>query len=221
LKVSPSLMCMNLTKFSEDISYLNQVVDGYHVDIMDGHYVNNMTLSPWFIEQLQRITSVPIDAHLMVTNPEEYVEALLDLNVDSISIHAEHLNGQAFRINDQIKKQNKKFGVVLNPESSFETIKDFIQHVNLVTIMTVDPGFAGQPFIEASLKKIRFLADYKKENDLNYEIQIDGSCNKQTYRSLQEAGADILVLGSSGLFGLSDDIEDAFGKMKKEIGVSG
>lgn len=217
VKISPSLMCMDLTKFYEQISYLNQVVNGYHVDIMDGHYVKNMTLSPWFIEQLKKVTSVPIDAHLMVTNPEEYVETLLDLDVESVSIHAEHLNGQAFRISEMIKNHGKKFGVVLNPETSIEIIKDFIEHIDIITVMTVDPGFAGQTFIEESLEKIRFLSKYKKEHYLSFEIQIDGSCNKNTYQKLSNVGAEILILGSSGLFGLDENIGYAVQKMQKEL----
>ncbi|GAA5421184.1 hypothetical protein TEHN0098T_2288 [Tetragenococcus halophilus subsp. halophilus] len=218
MKVLPSLMCMNLNRFSEQIKYLNNVVDGYHIDIMDGHYVRNMTLSPWFIEQLQEVSEAPIDAHLMVTNPSEYVDELLDLDVESISIHAELLNGQAFRINQKIKKQGKRLGVVLNPESSIETIKDYIHHIDVITVMTVDPGFAGQPFIEESLTKIHLLNEYKIKNNLLYEIQVDGSCNKNTYRSLAEAGADSFIVGTSGLFGLDEDISKAFEKMKIQMG---
>ncbi|WP_327795965.1 D-allulose 6-phosphate 3-epimerase [Tetragenococcus koreensis] len=217
LKILPSLMCMNLSKFNEQIEYLNNVVDGYHIDIMDGHYVRNMTLSPWFIEQLREVSEVPIDAHLMVTNPSEYVDDLLNLEVDIISFHAELLNGQAFRINQKIKKQGKNFGVVLNPESSIETIKDFIHHIDVITVMTVDPGFAGQKFIEESLTKVRFLNEYKINNNLSYEIQIDGSCNKNTYRCLAEAGADNFIVGTSGLFGLNEDINMAFEEMKSQM----
>ncbi|MCF1585160.1 ribulose-phosphate 3-epimerase [Tetragenococcus koreensis] len=217
MKILPSLMCMNLSKFNEQIEYLNNVVDGYHIDIMDGHYVRNMTLSPWFIEQLREVSEVPIDAHLMVTNPSEYVDDLLNLEVDIISFHAELLNGQAFRINQKIKKQGKNFGVVLNPESSIETIKDFIHHIDVITVMTVDPGFAGQKFIEESLTKVRFLNEYKINNNLSYEIQIDGSCNKNTYRCLAEAGADNFIVGTSGLFGLNEDINMAFEEMKSQM----
>lgn len=217
MKILPSLMCMNLSKFNEQIEYLNNVVDGYHIDIMDGHYVRNMTLSPWFIEQLREVSKIPIDAHLMVTNPSEYVDNLLDLDVESISIHAELLNGQAFRINQKIKKSGKKFGVVLNPESSIETIRDFVHHIDIITVMTVDPGFAGQEFIEESLAKIHFLNEYRMNNNLSYEIQIDGSCNKNTYRRLTEAGADNFIVGSSGLFNLNEDINMAFEEMKMQM----
>lgn len=217
VKISPSLMCMDISKFSEQISYLNHVVDAYHIDIMDGHYVNNMTLSPWFIEQLKAHTTLPLDAHLMVTNPIDYVEKLLDLGVEIISIHAEHLNGQAFRVNQKIHAQGKKMGVVLNPETPLACTLDYLHLIDIVTVMTVDPGFAGQPFIPESLEKVRQLAAYRKKQGLYFEIQIDGSCNEKTYKQMLEAGADILIVGTSGLFHLAGTIELSFQKMQQQL----
>ena len=217
IKIAPSLMCMDIGKFNEQISCLNQNVDYYHIDIMDGHYVKNMTLSPWFIEQLNAHTTIPLDAHLMVTNPVEYVEPLLDLGVEVISIHAEYLNGHAFRLSQQIKSQGRKMGVVLNPETSVDLISDYIHLIDIVTVMTVDPGFAGQTFIEESMNKIRQLKDYREKNELSFAIQVDGSCNGKTYHRLIEAGADILIVGTSGLFNLDPKIETAVEIMKEEI----
>lgn len=217
VQLSPSLMCMDLGKFSEQITYLNTVMDYYHIDIMDGHYVNNMTLSPWFIEQLQAHTELPLDAHLMVTNPVDYVEPLLNLGVEVISIHAEHLNGHAFRVSQSIKAQGKKMGVVLNPETPMELILDYLHLIDIVTVMTVDPGFAGQKFIVESLNKVRWLKNYRKENNLSFLIQIDGSCNEKTYSMMLEAGADILIIGSSGLFSLDDDIKKAVVQLNEHL----
>ncbi|MEO1772359.1 D-allulose 6-phosphate 3-epimerase [Candidatus Enterococcus ferrettii] len=217
VQLSPSLMCMDLGKFSEQITYLNTVMDYYHIDIMDGHYVNNMTLSPWFIQQLQAHTDVPLDAHLMVTNPVEYVEPLLDLGVEVISIHAEHLNGHAFRVSQAIKSQGKKMGVVLNPESPMELILDYLHLIDIVTVMTVDPGFAGQKFIVESLNKVRWLKNYREENNQSFLIQIDGSCNEKTYQTMLDAGADILIIGSSGLFSLDSDIKKAVAMLNDHL----
>ncbi|GCF93823.1 allulose-6-phosphate 3-epimerase [Enterococcus florum] len=217
VKLSPSLMCMDLGKFNEQIAYLNTVMDYYHIDIMDGHYVNNMTLSPWFIEQLQAHTDVPLDAHLMVTNPVEYVEPLLDLGVEVISIHAEHLNGHAFRVSQTIKAQGKKMGVVINPETPMELILDYLHLIDIVTVMTVDPGFAGQKFIVESLNKVRWLKDYRETNELGFLIQIDGSCNEKTYSRMLEAGADILIIGSSGLFSLDEDIAKSVALLNEHL----
>lgn len=217
IEIAPSLMCMDLTKFKEQIKSLDKITSFYHVDIMDGHYVNNMTLSPWFIEQLNKQTNVPIEAHLMVTNPENYVDVLLNLNVDLISFHAEHLIGKAFRLHDMIKDKGSNFGVVLNPETPLVSIMDYIDKVDVVTVMTVDPGFAGQNFIRESLNKVKQLAEYKVKNKSNFTIQIDGSCNEKTYKLLTDAGAERLVLGSSGLFDLSDEIDDAINIMENQL----
>lgn len=220
VKISPSLMCMDISKFEEQINCLNQTVDYYHIDIMDGHYVSNMTLSPWFIEQLKDHTEIPLDAHLMVTNPIEYVDQLLDLGVEVISIHAEFLNGHAFRLSQTIKQHGKKMGVVLNPETPLNLITDYLHLIDIVTVMTVDPGFAGQSFISESLDKVRKLKDYRKENKLIFEIQIDGSCNKNTYHKMIAAGADILILGSSGLFKVDDSIEKAMAVMQMHVAAA-
>ncbi|EPH65507.1 D-allulose-6-phosphate 3-epimerase [Enterococcus casseliflavus 14-MB-W-14] len=211
---------MDISKFEEQINCLNQTVDYYHIDIMDGHYVSNMTLSPWFIEQLKNHTKIPLDVHLMVTNPIAYVEQLLDLGVEVISIHAEFLNGHAFRLSQTIKQHGKKMGVVLNPETPLNLITDYLHLIDIVTVMTVDPGFAGQSFISESLDKVRKLKYYRKENNLIFEIQIDGSCNKNTYHKMIAAGADILILGSSGLFKVDDSIEKAIAVMQMHVAAA-
>jgi len=211
---------MDISKFEEQINCLNQTVDYYHIDIMDGHYVSNMTLSPWFIEQLKNHTKIPLDVHLMVTNPIAYVEQLLDLGVEVISIHAEFLNGHVFRLSQTIKQHGKKMGVVLNPETPLNLITDYLHLIDIVTVMTVDPGFAGQSFISESLDKVRKLKDYRKENNLIFQIQIDGSCNKNTYHKLIAAGADILILGSSGLFKVDDSIEKAIAVMQMHVAAA-
>ena len=217
VEVAPSLMCMDLSEFKSQIQSLDNITSYYHVDIMDGHYVRNMTLSPWFIEQLNNQTRVPIEAHLMVTNPEDYVEKLLELEVDLISIHAEHLIGKAFRLQEIITTGGSMFGVVLNPETPANVIMDYIDKVDVITVMTVDPGFAGQNFIPESLKKVTELKEYKRQNNSSFVIQIDGSCNKSTYQKMKDAGAERLVLGSSGLFGLADNIDEAISMMKEEL----
>ncbi|KGA98654.1 allulose-6-phosphate 3-epimerase [Alkalihalobacillus alcalophilus ATCC 27647 = CGMCC 1.3604] len=212
-KFSPSLMCMDLSRFKEQVEVLNDKADFYHVDIMDGHFVKNITLSPFFIQELKKITDVPIDAHLMVTNPADFVEMTIDAGADYISLHAETINGNAFRLINQIKEKGKKFGVVLNPATPLESIRHYIQHVDKLTIMTVDPGFAGQKFVEEMIGKIKEAKELKERNGYKYLITIDGSCNKNTFKKLVEAGAEVLIVGSSGLFGLDEDVNIAWDKM--------
>lgn len=214
MKVSLSLMCMDLTKVDQSLEQLNDFTDYYHVDIMDGHYVRNLALSTRFIEWIKPLASKPIDAHLMVSNPEDYVQPLLDVDTDIINLQAERIVGKAFRLINQIKAANKQVGVVLNPEEDMAIMLPYIEKLDYVTVMTVDPGFAGQAFVPEAIQTIKKLADYRDGHGLNYQIQIDGSCNAQTYPLLNAAGADTMILGSSGFFGFSDDLNESIAKTK-------
>ena len=213
MKFSPSLMCMDLTKFKEQVDILNERADFYHVDIMDGHFVKNITLSPFFVEQLNKITKLPIDVHLMVEFPGDYIDELAKSGATYICPHAETINKDAFRIINKIKSLGCKAGVVLNPSTPVEWIKYYIHLVDKITIMTVDPGFAGQPFIPEMLEKIKELKKIKEENNYSYLIEIDGSCNERTFKRLTSAGAEVLIVGSSGIFNLEEDLVVAWDKM--------
>ncbi len=210
---NPSLMCMDLTKFSEQISKMNERASFYHVDIMDGHYVKNITLSPFFIEQLKKITSVPIDVHLMVLNPEDIVPMCLDAGADYISFHPETANNKIFRLINQIHDAGRKAGVVLNPATPVSSIKEYIHLLDKITIMSVDPGFAGQKFIPETLDKIRELVAYREEHGLHYLTEIDGSCNAKTFDQISRSGVDVFIVGTSGLFNLDEDVALAWDKM--------
>lgn len=212
-KFSPSLMCMDLTKFKEQVEVLNERADFYHVDIMDGHFVKNITLSPFFIEGLKKISTLPIDAHLMVEKPEDFIDMVIDAGAEYISLHAETINGKAFREIQKIQERGRKFGVVLNPETPIETIMPYIHHVDKLTIMTVDPGFAGQKYISEMIAKIKQAKELKDKHNYKYLITIDGSCNKNTFKELVDAGAEVLVIGSSGLFNLDEDLTNAWDLM--------
>lgn len=214
---SPSLMTMDLDKFKEQITFLNDHVDSYHIDIMDGHYVPNITLSPWFIEQVKKISNVPISTHLMVTNPAHWVDQLIGIRSDYICVHAEVINGMAYRLINKVHDAGLKFGVVLNPETKIDVIMPYIDLVDKITIMTVDPGFAGEKFIDSTLDKIRHLRDLRYTNNFNYLIEMDGSSNKDTFYKIQKADPDIYILGRSGLFGLDENIEKAWNTMLQDF----
>lgn len=213
---SPSLMTMDLDKFAEQIGFLNDHADSYHIDIMDGHFVPNITLSPWFIEEVRKISDLPLSAHLMVTNQAQWVEKMIDLKVEWICMHAEALDGVAFRLIDQIHDAGLKAGIVLNPETPIDAIFPYIELLDKVTIMTVDPGFAGQRFIEKTLDKIVELRKIRAEESYDFLIEMDGSSNRKSFKRIDEAGPDIYIIGRSGLFGLSDDIAESWATMKKD-----
>ena len=149
-QLSPSLMCMNLDKFTEEITFLNEHVESYHMDIMDGHFVPNITLSPWFIQEVRKVSKVPMSAHLMVTDPTFWVDQMIDIKCDYICMHEEVLNGLAFRLIDKIHDAGLKAGIVLNPETPVSAILPYIALLDKVTIMTGAPGFAGQRFLEST-----------------------------------------------------------------------
>lgn len=210
-------MTMDLDMFKEQISFLNEKVDSYHIDIMDGHYVPNITLSPWFVEQVKKISNVPISTHLMVTNPSYWVDQLIKIGSEYICVHAEVMNGIAYRLINKVQDAGLKFGVVLNPETKIEEIYPYIDMVDKITIMTVDPGFAGERFIDSTLIKIKELKVLREENFYDYQIEMDGSSNRKTFEKIQKVNPDIYIVGRSGLFGLNENIECAWNQMIKDF----
>lgn len=213
-KFSISMMCMNLLQMEQQIMVLNDRADFFHVDIMDGHFVGNLTLSPFFVEQTRKICKLPIDAHLMVENPADYVESLIRAGVDYITLHAETINGYAFRIIKRIKDLGCKVGIALNPETPLEHCMQYINLADKLTIMTVDPGFAGSFFIPEMIEKVRQSDELKKRHGYSYLTAVDGACNTDTFGRLAEAGAEVFILGSSsGIFSLDPKLETAWDMM--------
>lgn len=214
---SPSLMCMDLLDIKHQMEILNTRADLYHVDIMDGHYVKNITLSPDFVKAVKPAAKLPLDCHLMVTNPDDFIESLAKAGAAYICPHAETINSDAFRILNKIESFGCKTGVALNPATPVSYIKHYIHRLDKITVMTVDPGFAGQPFIREMLDKIRELKQLKEENGYKYLIEVDGSCNERTFKELREAGIEVFIVGSSGLFNLDPDLEKAWDMMKQKF----
>ncbi|MCY1117653.1 D-allulose 6-phosphate 3-epimerase [Bacillus safensis] len=213
---SPSLMCMDLIHFREQIHLLNTRADRYHVDVMDGHYVKNITLSPFFIEQLRKLTNLPIDVHLMAEHPQEFlIDACIDAGATMICLHPEVVQKDAFRMIRHIHERKCEVGFVLNPATPVSALDSFIHLIDRVTIMTIDPGFAGQPFIKEMLQKIKQVKDIKKHKGYSFSIEVDGSCNESTFRLLAEAGNEIYIIGTSGLFGLHKQLDTAWETMKQ------
>lgn len=212
-KFAPSLMCMDLSKVGAQLSVLDKYMDLYHVDIMDGHFCKNISLSPDFANMVAVQTTLPLDVHLMVTQPSDIIPLLHLRPVDFISPHAETINSDAFRVMNMIREKGCHTGLVLNPATPLESVRHYLNRVDMLTIMTVDVGFVGQPFIEEMLAKICEARELREANHYHYQIQIDGSCNQKTYARLYQAGADIYIVGRSGLFKLDDNLEKAVEKM--------
>ena len=212
MKFSPSL------KMREQLEYMNTVADMYHADIMDLHFVPNITLSSDFIKTVKKVATIPVDAHLMTDKPELMVELCAAAGADYISPHVETINGIGFRTLDRIEKLGKKPGAAINPETPLCQMEAYIERLEKITVMTVDPGFSGSPFIPQVLPKIEMLAEWKAKKGYKYIIEIDGACNKNYAKILKDAGAEMLIVGTSGLFGIHPDLPTAWKMMEEYVG---
>lgn len=214
---APSLMCMDFGKMKEQFETMDKYIELYHVDIMDGHFCKNMALTPGILKSCRELTNKEMDVHLMTTNPSDWIEMCAKAGATYISPHAETINTDAFRTMHMIKDLGCKCGVVLNPATPLSYVESYLEYVDMLTIMTVDIGFAGQAFIDQMYEKIRQAKALREEKGYHYKIQIDGHCNKENYRQLVEAGADVLIVGNAGLFGLDKNLDTACQKMEKEF----
>jgi len=196
-KIAPSILSADFSKLAtEIIDVENGGADYIHIDVMDGHFVPNITMGPIVVEAIRPITKLPLDVHLMIQNPDQYIEAFAKAGADYISVHVEacpHLH----RTIQHIKSLGVKAGVVLNPATPIEMIQHIMNDVDLVLLMTVNPGFGGQSFIPAVLPKIKRVKEYADKNGLNIEIEVDGGVNAETAKLCVDAGANVLVAGSA------------------------
>ncbi|KPB04319.1 ribulose-phosphate 3-epimerase [Bacillus sp. CHD6a] len=197
IKIAPSILSADFASLGKDITDVEQGgADYIHIDVMDGHFVPNITIGPLIVEAVRPITQLPLDVHLMIENPDAYIADFAKAGADIISVHVEacrHLH----RTIQLIKSQGVKAGVVINPATPVESIIPILNDVDLVLLMTVNPGFGGQAFIHDVLPKIQQVATLVEERGLTIDIEVDGGVNPETAQLCVEAGANVLVAGSA------------------------
>jgi ribulose-phosphate 3-epimerase len=210
--IAPSILSADGGRLSEEIAAVEKAgADWIHIDVMDGNFVPNITMGPAIISSLRKTTKLPFDVHLMIENPDRYIESFSQAGADIITIHAEATN-HLYRTIDLIKSFDKRAGVSLNPATPLVQIEDVIRHIDLLLIMTVNPGFGGQKFIASSLSKISRANKMMEGLPRKPMLEVDGGVNLQNIGDIAEAGADVIVAGAA-IFG-SDDYQKTIATMK-------
>ena len=197
IKIAPSILSADFGRLGSEINKLEKAgADMIHIDVMDGHFVPNITVGPPVIKTLRKYTKLPFDVHLMISPVHKYIKDYAEAGADIITIHPEATDNLQESI-EHIKKFGKKVGVSLNPNTQIDIIEKLLVEINLVLIMSVQPGFAGQKFIPNVLDKIKELKKIKDEKNLNFDIEVDGGINFDNSKLVIEAGANILVSGTT------------------------
>lgn len=206
-KIAPSLLSADFANLERDIKMVESAgAQLLHIDVMDGHFVPNITIGPLVVDAVKKVSTIPLDVHLMIENPGDYVDAFIDAGADYLTIHVEattHLH----RILQKIRSRGVKAGVSLNPHTPLSAIEEVLDELDLILIMSVNPGFGGQSFIPNSLDKIFRLKEMLKAKKADHiEIEIDGGIKLDNIKTVSDAGVDIFVSGS-GIFGVQDPVD--------------
>jgi ribulose-phosphate 3-epimerase len=219
-ELSPSILSADFSRLGEQVEEASAAGARYiHFDVMDGHFVPNITYGPVVLNSLQKLSTAPFDVHLMIENPERYIESFATEKTEIITVQQEtcpHL----YRTLEQIKSLGKKAGVAIDPATPIETLSSVFEFVDLILIMSVEPGFGGQSFIPFCMKKIQKLASIRNRHGYNFMIEVDGGVNKDNAVEISESGTDILVAGSAVFGGektITENVKDLLRLVKYDV----
>ena len=205
--LSPSILSADFSKLAEEIQMLEKAgADYIHIDVMDGHFVPNITIGPVVLKSLAGKTKLPFDVHLMIENPERYLQDFITDNTEFITVHVEACI-HAHRVIQQIKGLGVKAGLSLNPATPLNTLESILEELDLVLLMSVNPGFGGQNFIDTTIEKIEKLDEIRNKKNLQFKIEVDGGINLENVEKILSAGADMVVVGAA-IFAAKDPFEE-------------
>ena len=214
-KLSPSILSADFSRLKDEIQAVEEAgADYIHIDVMDGHFVPNITIGPMVVEAVKKITSLPLDVHLMISDPDKYIEDFIKAGSNLLSVHVEtcpHLQ----RTVTYIRDKGVKPAVVLNPSTALYTLEYILEEVDMVLLMTVNPGFGGQKFIPGMIPKIKKLRRLIDESQLSIELEVDGGVNLKNIGLVSQAGADVVVAGSAVF--KSADCRETVRELKKKM----
>lgn len=220
VKIAPSILSADIMNLERDVRAADQAgADVFHIDMMDGNFVPNMSFSPSVVEGMRRVTDKPLDIHMMMENPDAYIKPVIDAGADTVLIHAESTQ-HIYRSIELVKSYGARAGVVVNPGTPLETVKELFPIIDRILVMTVNPGFGGQKFISGMTKKIQRLDQLRQTAaDDNFDIEVDGGINAETIAQCAKAGADIFVAGSYLFDGKDEDLKDRIEKLRSLAAV--
>jgi ribulose-phosphate 3-epimerase len=214
IKVSPSILASNFSMLGEEVEHIsNAGADYIHVDVMDGHFVPNLTIGPDVVKSIRDKTAVPFDVHLMIDPIEPYIDGFVNAGADIISIHPE-ANDDTEKCLNKIKSHNVKAGLAINPDTDWEVVKPYMNVLDLILVMSVHPGFGGQKFISSAIDKLKSLRKEIDQSGREIELEVDGGINFENIQSVIDAGANVIVAGTTTFKGGQSEYRNNIKKLR-------
>ena len=217
-KIAPSILAADFSRLGEQVKAAEEAgADLIHIDVMDGHFVPNITIGPMIVQACKRVTRLPLDVHLMIADPERYLETFAEAGADILTLHAE-ATPHVHRALQVVRESGTRAGLAVNPVTPLEIIRESLPYLDLVLVMSVNPGFGGQKFIEATIRRLRTVRGWIDEINPNCELEVDGGVDKSTAPRVAEAGASVLVAGSA-IFSGMDSVQENIAALRESIGA--